>query len=92
MLPEGIGEKPKTIELPRGLVPRFNPPNKSLESLLLRLSKTDVNRNKDGLAMIGNRILNNVNFDEFVSDCCQGKFSDRYENIYCELRKNGITF
>ena len=92
LVPEGIGEKPRYIELPKGLVPQLSPWNRSIANMLLKLSKTNVTRSKDGFLKIRNRVLNNVNYDKFISDCCRGEFSSRYENIYCELRKNGVTF
>ena len=92
LIPEGIGEKPKYIELPSGLVTHLTPQNKSVADLLLKLSKTNINRSKDGKVLIGNRTLNDVNFDKFVLDCCSRKFSDCYESIYCELKKNGVIF
>ena len=92
LVPEGIGEKPRYIEIPKGLVPRLSTRKSNVTNMLLKLSKTDVSRSKDGFLKIRNRVLNNVNYDKFILDCCSGKFSSCYENIYCELRKNGVTF
>lgn len=88
---EGFNNEPKTIELPKELVPKMHKHNESAEKLLSLISKTDIGRTKDGLIAIGNRVFD-IDYDDFISDCCERQFKECYENIYCELRKNGITF
>ncbi len=91
---EGIKGENKSIDLPRGLVPSL-PHNvkqgKILENLLLKLSKAEIGRSKDGLVTIGSKVFD-TKFDEFVVNSCSGKFLECYENIYCLLRDIGITF
>ena len=36
--------------------------------------------------------MTDINFDDFVNDCCERNFSVCYEDVYCNLRENGITF
>jgi len=43
------------------------------------------------LVTVGSRVMD-AKFDDFVLDCCNGEFSKCYEEMYCLLRKNGITF
>ena len=90
---EGLGEQTKSIELPKGLVPRLHSgkSNKMLDRLMMKLAKADISRSKDGLVTVGSRVIN-TNFDDFVLQCCNGQFSECYEELYCLLRKNGITF
>ncbi len=93
---EGLSEQMKVIELPTGLVPQlYNvrkvESNQILDKLLLKISKANISRSKDGLVTVGSRVIN-IKFDDFVVDCCNGQFSECYEELYCLLRKNGITF
>ena len=83
---EGITDTTKSIELPTGIFPKFE-----YNDLLVKLSKANVRRNKDGLMLFGNKSCN-VDYDTFVSDCCSGDFKSIYEPIYCQLRDFGITF
>ena len=90
---EGLTDKIETVELPKELVPNItNGKNhKKFEKLLMKLSKVEVGRTKDGLLKVENKVKN-IKFDDFVVDCCNGVFKDDYESIYCLLRNHGITF
>ncbi len=93
---EGINGQIKNIDLPKGLVPSFIKKqgvknNKILRNLLMKMSKAEIGRSKDGLLTVENKILD-TKFDDFVLDSSNGKFLECYEDIYCVLRKNGITF
>ena len=83
---EGISDHVKTIELPDGVFPNF-----SYNELLIKLSKANVQRSKDGVIMIDNKPMN-VKFDDFVQDCCNKNFKECYEPIFCSLRHIGVTF
>ncbi len=93
---EGLSEQIKDIELPTDLVPRLCntktvKSNQILDKLLMKISKVNISRSKDGLVTVGSRIIN-IKFDDFVVDCCNAEFLECYEELYCLLRKNGITF
>ncbi len=93
---EGLSEPNKSIELPLGLVPRLDnvhnaESKKILDKLMMKITKANIARNKDGLVTVGSRVMD-AKFDDFVLDCCNGEFSKCYEEMYCLLRKNGITF
>ena len=92
---EGFNEQIRDIELPLNIVPRQRFKNsqqkKTFESFLKRLDKINIRKNKDGRLNIGNKVTD-ISFDDFVNDCCRGNFSECYENVYCNLRENGITF
>ena len=91
---EGLGEQAKIIELSKSLVPRLSRGKSSdnmLERLMMKISKANISRSKDGLVTVGSRVMN-TKFDDFVLDCCNGQFSECYEELYCLLRKNGIVF
>ena len=83
---EGISDQIKTIELPEGVFPKFE-----YNNLLVKLSKANVRRNKDGLIVIENKPVN-INYDDFVNDCFNNNFKTKYELIFCNLRQNGVTF
>ena len=94
---EGFNEQSKSIQIPSGLNPydniytRVKNKNK-LKRLLLKLSKTEIGRNKDGFVTDGHNVLHDIRFDNAVLDICNGVFLDYYENFYCLLRRFGITF
>ncbi len=93
---EGLSEQIKSIELPRALVPRLCnvrkvESNQILDRLVMKISKTNISRSKDGLVTVGSKVIN-TKYDDFVVDCCNGQFLECYEELYCLLRKNGITF
>ena len=85
---EEIGEKPKQIEIPKGIFPSVN--SRCLK-LLNKLNRADVRRSKDGKVILVNRALQ-CKFDDFIRDCMAGVFFENYEDIYSHLRKHGITF
>ena len=94
---DGFHDEPKEIKLPKGLNPNKelykNVKNtKKLKKLLLRLSRTDIGRTKDGLVTNKNNVLYNINFTDAIIDSCNGKFLKSYEEFYCLLRKFGIIF
>ena len=94
---DGFHGEPKEIKLPIGLNPikelYINVKNKKkLKKLLLRLSRTDIGRTKDGLVADKNTVLHNINFTDAIINSCNGKFFESYEEFYCLLRKFGITF
>jgi len=94
---DGFHGESKEIELPKGLNPNKelykNVKNKKkLKKLLLRLSRTDVGRTKDGFVADKNNVLHNVDFNDAIINSCNGKFLESYEGFYCLLRKFGITF
>ena len=93
---EGLSEQIKNIELPTGLVPRLCNAKKvksslMLDKLMMKISKANISRSKDGSVTVGSKVID-TKFDDFVVDCCNGQFSECYEELYCILRKNGITF
>ena len=93
---EGLSEPNKIIEIPSGLVPRLDnvhnaESKKILDNLMMKIAKANIVRNKDGMVTVGSRVME-AKFDDFVLDCCNGEFSKCYEEMYCLLRKNGITF
>lgn len=90
---EGITDQIKNVELPKELVPNISNGNnfKKIDKLLTKLAKINVGRTKDGLIKIENKIKD-IHFDDFVTDCCNGRFKNDYESIYCLLRKHGIIF
>ena len=83
---EGIADQTKTIELPEGLFPEFG-----YNKLMVKLSKAGVGRNKDGLITVENKVLG-INYDDFMTDCCNKHFKPVYEYLYCILRDRGIIF
>ena len=94
---DGFHGEPKEIKIPKGLNPYKelykNVKNKKkLKKLLLRLSRTDIGRTKDGLVADKNIVLHNINFIDAILNSCNGKFLESYEEFYCLLRKYGITF
>lgn len=92
---EGFNGQVKEVDLPLNIVPKQkyknNQQKKSFEIFMQKLDRVNIRRNKDGLLNIGNKVTD-INFDDFVKDCCERKFSVCYEGVYCSLRENGITF
>ena len=92
---EGFNGQIKELDLPLNIVPKQKHKNlkqkKSVEFFSYKLDRINIRRNKDGLLNIGNKVTD-INFDDFVHDCCEKNFSVCYEDIYCNLRENGITF
>ena len=93
---EGLTELIKHIELPEGVIPKIYETmkvndNEQFNKLMLKFSKANIGRNKDGLITINNKVLG-IRFDDFAVDSCNGIFKEEYENVYCLLRNFGITF
>ena len=93
---EGFSEPVKEVKLPSNLNPHSWMYAKAkdvgkLKKLLFKLSKTTIERTKDGFANDNNEILN-VNYDNAIVSSCNGVFLNSFERFYCLLRKNGITF
>ena len=93
---EGITELIKQIELPEGIIPKICETkkvknNEQFNNLMLKFSKANIERNKDGLITINNKVLG-IRFDDFAVDSCNGIFKEEYEEVYCLLRNVGITF
>lgn len=93
---EGIIEQIKDIELPEGIIPNITEnrqvhSEKEFNNLLLKFSKANIGRSKDGFITIGSKV-SDIKFDDFAVDCCNGVFKEEYENVYCILRNYGITF
>ena len=94
---DGFHGEPKEIKLPKELNPNKelykNVKNKKkLKKLLLRISRTEIGRTKDGFVADKNNVLHNVDFNHAIIDSCNGKFLKSYEEFYCLLRKFGIIF
>ena len=93
---EGFNQQVKNITLPVNL----NPHNRlyakvkdvgKLKRLLFKLSKTDIQRTKDGFVNDNDETVN-VDYDHGIVSSCNGRFSSAFEKFYCLLRKHGITF
>ena len=93
---DGFSKQVKNIKLSSNLNPhtwlysRAKDPVK-LKKLLFKLSKTSIERSKDGFVTDNNGTLN-VNYDNAVVSSCNGVFYNSFERFYRLLRKNGITF
>ena len=93
---EGFSKQVKELKLPPNLNPHawlytvVNDVGK-LKKLLFKLSKTSIERTKDGFVSDNNETLN-VNYDKAIVFSCNGVFSNSFERFYRILRKNGITF
>ena len=93
---EGLTDQIKEIELPEGIIPNIIDSKHiksggDLTDLMLKFSKSNIGRSKDGFITVENKVLE-IKFDDFVVDCCNGEFRERYEHVYCLLRNCGITF
>ena len=93
---EGIIEQSINIELPYDIIPKYDVSGckrseKRLNNFLLKLSKANIRKSKDGLIVYGSKVFN-TKFDDFVMDCCNHVFLDKYEYLYVILRTLGITF
>ena len=93
---EGITEQIKDIELPHYLIPdithsRQIKSEKELRNLILKFSKANIGRSKDGYMCVKSKVLD-IKYDDFLVDCVNNVFKERYENVYCMLRNLGITF
>jgi len=92
---EGFSAKERRVILPNNLldVTLFNRSQnlKRLIKLVVRLSKVDVSRTKDGFIRVGNDILK-INYYDAVVRICNRKFAFQDEELYLLLRKEGLTF
>ena len=93
---EGIIEQNRDIELPDNIIPKYDCVGctrleKRLNNFLIKLSKADIRRSKDGFIAYRSKIFD-TKFDDFVRDCCNHIFLEKYEYLYVMLRNNGITF
>ena len=94
---QGFHGEPKEVKLPKGLnsneeVYKNVKNKKKLKRLLLRLSRTDIGRTKDGFVADKNDVLHDINFTDAIINSCNGNFFESYEEFYCLLRKFGIIF
>ena len=93
---EGLQRQPREIILPKGLVSFTDIYSQAkrknrMRKLLRQMNKADVRRNKEG-HVYSKGITTKVDFNNAVLDSCGGNFKDCYEDFYCLLRANGITF
>ena len=93
---EGIIAQTREIELPEGIMTvdldsTKIKSKKDFNNLLIKLSKANFGKSKDGLVTFGSKVFD-INFDDFVVDSCNYIFMEKYEHLYCLLRSNGITF
>ena len=92
---EGFSLKDRYIILPNKLLDDtlFNRSRntKRMIKLLVRLSKIETTRTKDGFIRIGNHILK-INFYDAITRICNNTFSLQDEELYSLLRKEGLTF
>lgn len=93
---EGIIEQSRNIELPYDIIPKYDVSGckmseKRLNNFMLKLSKANIGKSKDGFIVYGSKMFD-TKFDDFVMDCCKHVFLDKYEYLYVMLRNNGITF
>ena len=93
---DGFSKQVKNIKLSSNLNPhtwlysRAKDPVK-LKKLLFKLSKTSIERTKEGFVNDNNETVH-VNYDNAVVSSCNGLFFNSFERFYRLLRKNGITF
>lgn len=89
------GKHAVEIDVPDELYPDMDIYEKTdatkMKKLLYRLAKTDISKTPDGFVSHKKRRLD-VNFKDCVSKCCNDIFLKCYEDFYCILRKNNITF
>ena len=93
---DGFNNSIKKISLPANLYAHewiFSKANDTdkLKKLLLKLSKTEIQRTKDGLVIDDNDNIA-INYNDAVVTSCNNNFSSEFEKFYCMLRKHGITF
>ena len=94
---DGFHGRPKELKLPKGLNSNKDIYKKvksktKLKKLLLRLSRTDIGRTKDGFVADKNNVLHNIDFTDAIINSCNGNFLKSHEEFYCLLREFGITF
>ena len=96
LMPTEFNGQIKKLDVPKGILYKISAGDNSsdkqaIQSMLLKMDKANIGRNKNGQLVHGSKILD-INFDDFLYDCCSGNFSSYYEPLYCILRENGITF
>ena len=96
---EGFDEQTKELVIPAGLVVnsyedlyKHVSDKDKLKKLLLKLSKSEISRNVNGLVKHKDKILDGVIFNDAVIDSCNGRYLECYEPFYEILRKFGIIF
>ena len=94
---EGFNKQLRQIHIPKDLVLHKDMYSKAgrkkrLHKLFQQLSKADIGCNEMGEVYYKNGVLNGINFNDAVIKSCNGVFIDDYEDFYCLLRENGITF
>lgn len=93
---EGFNQSVKEISLPHNLGVHNKLISKAkniraFKNLLIKLSKTRIQRTKDGIIRDNNKSVN-VDYDKALLDSCNNRFSLKLEEFYCLLREHGITF
>ena len=96
---KGNGTESREITLPDGLVEnryaelykKVSDQNK-LRNLLLKLAKAEIGYDKDGFVKHKDGTLQGINFDDAVTDSCNGNFDIFYEPFYALLRRYNILF
>ena len=96
LIPSEFNGQIKEVDVPKGILHPISTAENSTEkqaiqSMLLKMDKANIGRNKDGQLVNGSKIFD-INFDDFVHDSCSGRFFEYYEPVYCILRENGVTF
>ena len=94
---EGFNQSVQEITLPINLDVHnklFSEANdiKAFKNLLVKISKTRIQRTKDGKIYDNNNNNINVDYDRAILDSCNDNFSNDFEEFYCILRQHGITF
>jgi hypothetical protein len=93
---EGFKQETKKITLPS----RLNPDEwmytsvkdvGKLKHLLIKLSRSGVQRTKDGLVGDNDETAN-VDYDQTIISACNGRFFIAFEKMYSIMRKHGIIF
>lgn len=85
----------KEVDVPLNIVLKQEYKNgqdeKKISNFMQKLNRVNIRRDKDGLLNIANKGTD-IDFDDFVASWCNEKFFPCYENVYCNLRENGISF
>ena len=93
---DGFSQSMKKVTLPANLCPYDwiflkVDDTERLKKLLIKLSKTEIQRTKDGLVIDNNDSIM-IDYNDAMVSSCNNSFSSKFENFYCLLRKHGITF
>ena len=62
-----------------------------LKKLLILLTEKCIFRTKNGFIGDNNSVIN-IKYDEVIIDTCNNIFKEEFEQFYCMLRNNDITF